>query len=226
VAPAPSADDSAAAEAAPEPERPRRDPQDVRKARKKRKRAQSMRSRAGNEMLQKLRERLKKARRYYIVAQKDYEEGRVVKAASAMHLAVQHDPKNEEYKELFARYQEESKDAQAAKFVVVAEQAESFHRIPEALQHYRKAVSYDPSDGKVFYRLGMLVQVHEGDHREALKLLRSAVEKSPDNIQYRMSLADLYYEMNMGLNARREYEAVLKLDPKHAAASKGLKKAR
>ena len=66
----------------------------------------------------------------------------------------------------------------------------------------------------------------ERDKRGALGHLRDAVSKTPKNLDYRLALADLYAELNMGLNAKREYQMVLQLDRKNQRAKTGLRNVR
>ena len=72
-------------------------------------------------------------------------------------------------------------------------------------------------------RLARLVRTEESNDREALALLRKAVLKSPNVIEYRMALGELYKELGLKLNARREFQAVLALDKGHDAAKAALK---
>ena len=61
------------------------------------------------------------------------------------------------------------------------------------------------------------------DPRRAVTYLRQAVIKSPKNLEYRLELGELYVELGMGLNARREFQTVLKLDKGNARAKAGMK---
>ena len=63
----------------------------------------------------------------------------------------------------------------------------------------------------------------EQDPRRAVTYFRQAVIKSPRNVEYRLELGELYVELGMGLNARRECQAVLKLERGNARAKAGMK---
>jgi Flp pilus assembly protein TadD len=106
---------------------------------------------------------------------------------------------------------------------LTAESAESFQNYREAIATYEKAAKLDPADGLVFHRLGMLIQRIENDPRRALHLLRTAVTKSPDQVQFRLDLGDIYSQLDMALNARREFQEVLKLDKRNTRAKNGLR---
>ena len=199
--------------------------------RKKRKRAAKARSTRGatkqvNALKQHLVEKLAKARRYYRAAQEDMEAERWIKAASSLYLAIQYDERNAEYKRLYEEVKVKADTLRAAQFIAIAENAESYRNIREAVLNYQKAVDCKPDDGKAYFRLGQLLQMYEDDTRGALTNYREAVKKEPRNVRYRMALADLYSQLDMRANAHREYESILKLDPKNSEAKAGARKTR
>ncbi len=170
-----------------------------------------------------LADQLRKARTFYETGKQDMEAGRVIKAAGAFELAVQYDPRNDEYREQLEIAKTQAKGARIVQLVLQGEQAESYQQVKQAIHSYRQAVELGPTDGKVYHRLGHLVRLDENDEREALALFRDAVKFSPNVVEYRMSLAELYQELGLKLNARREYQAVLELDKTHEGAKAGLK---
>ncbi len=173
-----------------------------------------------------LAEQLARARRYYQAGMEDMEEGRWIKAAGSLYLATQFDPKNEEYRRRYEEARRKADEVRAAQFVVMAENAENYRNVREAIANYQKAVDCDPPSGKPFFRLAELLRHHEEDLRGALKHYRMAVLKEPNEVRYRMALADFYAELDMRNNAMREYQAVLRLQPDHAEARAGLKRVR
>ncbi|RME22434.1 MAG: hypothetical protein D6798_15815 [Deltaproteobacteria bacterium] len=168
-------------------------------------------------------EQLRKARTFYETGLQDMEAGRVIKAAGAFELACQYDPHNETYRQQLEVAKEQARAARIAQLVVQGEQAESYQQVKQAIHFYRQAVELGPTDGKVYHRLGNLVRLDENDDREALALFRNAVKYSPDVPEFRMSLGELYQELGLRLNARREFQAVLELDPNHEGARAALK---
>ena len=108
----------------------------------------------------------------------------------------------------------------------LAENAESFRNVREAMHNYQKATECDPDDGLAHYRFGKLLAEYSGDARAALLQFRHAVMKTPDDVKYRMALADLYVTQNMTKNAVREYQKALDLDPKNKDAKNALRKLR
>ncbi len=173
-----------------------------------------------------IKNRMKQARKHYEQGKTDFEAGDVVKAMSSLHLATRFEPQNPRYKALFEEARTEARKIQATSFITAAENAESFAKYREAIAHYRKAVDYGTEDSRPYYRLGLLVQRIEEDPRSALQYMRRAVELDRTNIDYRLSLGKLFTELGLGLNARREFEAILRMDKNHTEAKEGLKRVR
>jgi len=173
-----------------------------------------------------MRKKAKRARGYFEQGKAEVENGKIVKAASSLYLATTYDPRNEEYKALFAEVSKEARKLKAAQFVAAAEGAESYQRPKEAIAHYRSAVEYDANHAQALHRLALLVRRYEEDDRQAVQLLRQAVNSAPDVIEFRMALAELYAELGMALNARREYQLVLEQDKGNAEARAALRRVR
>lgn len=173
-----------------------------------------------------LRQRKEQARAYYEQGLAELDKEQVVKAAASLYLATTYDSDNEDYKEAFEEANRASRRLQSRQLVNQAEAAESYQRVKEAIAHYRKAHELDPDNAKANYRLAVLIRRYEEDDREALLLLRRAVQVDPDDIDYRMALGDLYADLGMKLNAQREYRAVLSLRKGHEGAREGLKRVR
>ncbi|MEC7947562.1 MAG: DnaJ domain-containing protein [Myxococcota bacterium] len=167
--------------------------------------------------------RLKKARRYYLDGKSDYENGDVLKAVSSLALATTYDPKNEEYRLLSEQVHREARKLQSKQFIAAAESAEGFANWREAQANYEKAVEYETEDGRAYYRLAMLVRRNDDDRRTALKYMRQAIVLEPDVIEYRMGIADLFTDLGLKINARAQYEKILKSDKNHAEARAKLK---
>tara|TARA_B100001250_G_C19311382_1_gene576424 strand:- start:6 stop:554 length:549 start_codon:yes stop_codon:yes gene_type:complete len=169
---------------------------------------------------------LEKAKACYQDGLAAIQEENWVKAASSLYMAHQYAPKNLEYKKLWEENQLKSNEMRSAQFISVAENAESFRNVREAMENYKKATECDPQSGLSHYRLGRLIKDFSGDARGALLQFRHAVMKEPGNLQYRLALADLYVEQNMTKNAIREYQKAVEIDPKNKAAKAGLRKLR
>lgn len=182
-----------------------------------------LRSRMMEQVREQVGERLRKARTFYEAGKADYEGGRILKAASNLKLALEFDPENSEYQDLYEKVEQESRKVRIISLVNQGEQAESYQQVKQAIQAYRDAVELAPTEGKVYFRLARLVRMDEGDDREALRLFREAVLRSPGNTEYRLGLGQLYKELGMRLNARREFQAVLDKDAGNAEARAAMK---
>lgn len=180
--------------------------------------------------LKKLRKKMKgqasRAQKYYEQGKADYEADNVSKAVSSLHLACQFDKDNHEFRALYELAKSEVATTMAVQFVQAGESAESFQNFKEALYNYQRACEQNPKDGLPYFRLAQLVLRLEQDNRKALDLLRSAASKSPRDVNIRLALADLFVEIGMGLNARREYETVLEMDKGNSRAKTGLRNVR
>jgi len=170
--------------------------------------------------------RMEKAKTCYQDGLKAIESENWVKAAASLYMAHQYAPKNEEYKKVWEESQLQANRMRAAQFVSIAENAESFRNIREAMENYKKATECDPPDGVAHYRFGKLLNEFSGDPRGALLQFRHAVAKEPENARYRLALADLYLVQKMTKNAIREYQKVVELDPKNKGAKAALRKLR
>ena len=184
------------------------------------------RARAIQQLRAQLKGRTGRARRYYDQGKEDYDGGNITKAVSSLHLACQFDPDNKEYRALYELARTESRTALSQRHVEAGENAESLSNFREAIHQYTQACKMEPMDGLPYYRLANLLIHVERDKRGALGHLRDAVSKTPKNLDYRLALADLYAELNMGLNAKREYQMVLQLDQKNQRAKTGLRNVR
>ncbi len=107
--------------------------------------------------------------------------------------------------------------AQAAKFAVEAEKMESSGDRIEAIAIYRKAVAADPTDQKIMFRLGYLVDL-AGEEDEAIEIYERAIERPPAPINALMNLAVLYEDRGDFVRAERCLRQVLETDPNHLRA--------
>ena len=169
---------------------------------------------------------MEKAKACYQDGLREIEAENWVKAASSLYMAHQYNPKNEEYKKLWEETQNKSNRSRSAQFIALAENAESFRNIREAMENYKKATECDPEEGVAHYRFGQLLKDFSGDARGALQQFRQAVLKEPQNVRYRVALAELYIGEGMTRNAIREYQKVLEIEPKHKDAKSALRKLR
>lgn len=175
---------------------------------------------------QQLSDQLARAKKYFENGKAEYDAGRFPAAESALYLATQFDPENEQYKALHADTVVKARAMRAKGYLATALHWETQDRIPEATHNFRKAIECDPADGVAHFRLAKLLQGQGEDLREPISLMRKAVAKEPKNVKYRLGLCELYLQLDMFASAHREAQAVLDLEPKNDAAKALLKKTR
>ncbi len=180
-------------------------------------------SKAIADMRKSLRVQLRRAREMFAEGDEHMEAGAIMKAASAYTMAATFDPKNEEYREAAESAQREARKLQAKNFVQLAESAESFANLREALANYQKAVEYEVDEARPYYRLGMLLRRIEEDHRAALEHFRTAVKKAPNNIEFRLALGELYADLGLKVNAQGQFKRVLAMDKTNEKAKAALR---
>ena len=180
-------------------------------------------SKAMAQMRKQMRSQLRRARDLYAEGMEHLEAGAVLKASSALSMAASFDPRNEEYQEAADEALRSARKIQAKNFVALAESAESFANLREALANYQKAVDYETDDARPYYRLGVLLRRVEEDHRAALDLFRTAVSKAPNSVEYRLALGELYADLGLKVNAEGQFRRVLSIDKGNAKAKAGLK---
>ncbi len=161
-------------------------------------------------------EQFARARTYYEAGKADFDEGRYSKAEGAFYLALQFDPQNTEYAELYRQAAGKGRAGRAKALLAQAEQEESYQRLKEAIALYQRAADCDPPEGTALFRLAHLQRFE--DSRSAVANYRKAIAKEPRNGAYRVALGELYLTLNMSTNAQREAQAALEIDPKNAAA--------
>jgi len=185
-----------------------------------------VRAKAVHDYKAKTQQQAESAKGKFSEAKELHEKGEVVAALSAMNIAISYAPKNKTYKSFHGQLKEEAKGFQAKRYIQAAVQAEGFHDMREAMENYLKGCSFDPPDPRPYYRLAILLKSHTGDLRNAMKYMRLAVKKDEDNPGYRVALGRIYAELGMKLNAKREFQVALSLDPDLADAKEGLRKVR
>ena len=173
-------------------------------------------------MRDQVRDRLERARRFHATGLEDYAAGRFLKAAGSFQLACEFDPKNETYRKLHEDAQVKAQAAHLEQLLGLAKKADENMQEAACIHYLKQAIPLEPSDGAVYFRVARWMRDKDNDPRGALQLLRKAVERKPDKLEYRMALADLYATLKMELNAKREYQAILDRDTKHEGAKKAM----
>ena len=102
--------------------------------------------------------------------------------------------------------------------------AKSPERVPEAVAHYLEALRLRPGFVAVHCRLAYLLSRQPGKQDEALAHYAEALRLDPDYIDAHNGLAIAYVMMGRPADARREWETVLRLDPKQESVRRNLRR--
>lgn len=180
-------------------------------------------SKAMLEMRAQLKERLQKAAALHAEGVAARAEGNVLKASNAFSMALTYDPKNEQYKLDAEEGKKAARLHQARQAIAAAENAESFANHRQAHDSYRRAIEYGLRDARAYYRLGVLTKKLDEDVKGAMQHLRQAVALDGDNLEFRLTLAELYTEAGMATSARAQYEHILSVDKTNSKAKESLK---
>ena len=189
----------------------------------KKKKQSQRRERIMGQVKQTLNSQHTRAQHFFEIGQKQLEEEKTMQAASSLHIACKLNPDNREYKQLFMKVKKMARSAKALEIFAAAENAEQFQNYQEALRQYRKAVEYEVDDARAYARLAYLIGKLDPDPRESMRLMQIAVKKEPENPEYHCILGEIYAQEGMGLNAKREFNAALKLQGNYQRAKDGLK---
>lgn len=176
-----------------------------------------------NAIQQQNQEQKDKAQRLYQEAMDAYNNGDVLKAATNLHIACKMEPKNQNFMSKYKIIRKEARIKKANDFFAQAENAETYQNYARAIEQYKKAVEYECEDARAYARLAYLLDKLDPDPREILRLLQVAVQKDPNNVEYRCTLGEAYRHQGLMINAKQEYTKALALDKNCVKAKDALK---
>jgi tetratricopeptide (TPR) repeat protein len=100
------------------------------------------------------------------------------------------------------------------------------HEFEAAGKYYEDALNFRPYDAELCVKVARIAHQVGEDLRKAKELASTACELEPDNSFYRLVLGKIFKAAGLKSNARREFEAALRLDPMDAEAKRELKSLR
>jgi curved DNA-binding protein CbpA len=151
--------------------------------------------------------------RYAKAGEEAAARGDAVTASNAFRLALALEPENTQIKGLLAEWSAKASAAMASQYVKQGEAEASQARWPEAARSYVRAVAGMPDDPQTLARAAELLVLAEGDLHQAVEFARKAVALASKTSRFRLILAQAYLAAGLDLNARRELESALKMDP-------------
>lgn len=173
-----------------------------------------------------LTKRLKKARKAFLLAQQHYDKQEYAEAAAKFQLAMVLDSRNDEAARMFRKAQEQGRNTKAEASWRQGREALVSEQYQTAAQHFKAAIDCQPTRGKYYNSFGKVIWEHTMRQRTAIELLRTAVEKEPDNLEYVIDLAKAYESVGMPSNALRAFERAAQLSPNNPDVKKALKRLR
>ncbi len=97
-------------------------------------------------------------------------------------------------------------------------------RWTEAARSWQKVVRGRPNDARALERAANAMARSKTDLHAAAELAKRAIAADPNNADYKATLAAVYLEAGLALNARRELEAAAQLSPRNATIQALLKR--
>ncbi|MBI4551254.1 MAG: tetratricopeptide repeat protein [Candidatus Latescibacteria bacterium] len=94
-------------------------------------------------------------------------------------------------------------------------------RYDEAIAFLQRKVEIDTLSIPAYLNLGLCAMLKK-DFPLAISTFQKAIQIKPENIQSRTFLASTYLQMNKMVEAKKEYEEILKIDAEHPDALTGL----
>jgi len=173
-----------------------------------------------------LTERLRKARKAHLMGQRKFEAGEYEEAAGLFQRAMMLDPKNQDAGEKFRLSLERGRNTKAEEHWLRGQEAIQREQHQEAAGHFSEAVGCKPTKGKYYFSFGKLVWAHTMRHRTAIELMRTAVEKEPNRMEFLVELARAYESVGMPTSALKAFERAVKIDPDNDEVKKSLKRLR
>jgi len=95
----------------------------------------------------------------------------------------------------------------------------------DAARSWQRVAKSRPSDARAHERSANALVQSKGDLHVAAELAKRAIQIEPQNAEYKITLATVFIEAGLGLNARRELEAAAQLSPRNASIEALLKRA-
>lgn len=165
-----------------------------------------------DQVQERLRLRLRKARRYYLMGKAQFAAGEHLRAVSTLALASAYDPQNVAYQTLARTVRTQTRAVSSRRLVAAGVSAEGLGNWREAQASYAEAIALGSTDARAYFRLSVLARRHGGDLRGSLGYLREAVRLQPKNVAYRGALAGLYDELGFPVNAEGQRARMRRLE--------------
>lgn len=105
----------------------------------------------------------------------------------------------------------------SAHHMEIAQMYATYHRFDECLVEYEKAIRLDPGHLELWVRMAKIYE-RKGDKQAALNTLLELKAQSPHFIPGLLALGVQYFAQSLLVEAHREWERVLRIDPQNIQA--------
>ena len=161
-------------------------------------------------------ERIEKARKFFMQAQQDLIEGKHALADSNLKLAMQFDPKNEEYRSWYERVKPKLEEGIVSNLLRKGELASVADDLKTERECYEHALQLFPESIAANLAMGAFLVRNEEDPKRAKQCLEKVVAKRPDDVTALVALAKSLRLLGMVKNAHRILDQAKAIDPKDA----------
>jgi len=174
-------------------------------------------------------DRLRAAKRAQVVKYRDMGLASLaandpVAASNALRMALSFDETDEEIRALYTSAEERASAILIETYMKAAQYEERNERFAEAARSWAKVSQLRPQDSVPADAAARCLVAAQGNLHEAADLAKHAITLTPQNIKYRVTLANVYVAANLVLAAKRELENAARIDPKSALVAEMLRR--
>ncbi len=147
-----------------------------------------------------------------------------VAASNALRMALSFDETDTEVRALYEDAEQRAAAILVETYMKAAVYEERSERFAEAARSYAKVSQLRPQDSAPADAAARCLVEANGNLHEAADLAKHAITLSPQNVKYRVTLANVYVAANLVLAAKRELENAARIDPKSTLVAEMLRR--
>jgi Flp pilus assembly protein TadD len=163
------------------------------------------------------------AQRQVLDARRALADGQLAEAVRKLRLAMAMSPDDAQIRAEHDRLARELAASLAANYAEQAAYEERHQKWAAAAISWQKVVDGRPDEASCHWRCAKAMLESSGDPKRAVRLAQRAVELEPNNAFAVRTLGRAFMAAGLGLNAKRELERAIALDPKDEASKALLK---
>jgi curved DNA-binding protein CbpA len=164
------------------------------------------------------------ARAYIAKGQEAMTKGDAVSAANSFRVAVSLKPDDPELERVAREAQAKAEEVLAATYENQAIYEEKSAQWVEAARSWARVCRARPDDKAAHDHAANAIVKAGGDLHEAARLAQRACTLEPENVHFRITLANVYLAAGLTLNARRELETAAQQAPQDGTIQAMLKR--